>query len=63
MNRILIEISTENDAFRDGSGELSRILAALANDISFFGARNKLLKDINGNSVGEVMTDHSPIFT
>ena len=56
MKKVTIEINTGNDAFReDIVPELRRILNATANRIEYLHLHEEYpLKDINGNTVGEI---------
>lgn len=48
-----LNIDTDNDAFRDDSGELARILRELADYIEIYTATaTGRARDINGNTVG-----------
>lgn len=57
MIEIKINIDTANDAFSDAS-ELDRILTRIKGDLIYYDQINKnaayKLKDINGNTVGNV---------
>lgn len=60
MSKVTITINTENDAFGQNewqeAGEVSRILRQLSTDIQFDDiVDQKILKDLNGNTVGEVV--------
>lgn len=55
QEKIVIEIKTSNDAFQDGNShsEIARILRQLADDFENNMAV-KILRDINGNTVGSL---------
>lgn len=49
-----VTISTDNAAFDDGESiETARILRRLAGDVETMGLCQYVLRDINGNQVGE----------
>lgn len=53
--RVTITIDTSNAAFDNNqTTEIQRILCDIANKIADFGIREKVLRDINGNIVGEL---------
>ena len=50
--KLLIEFSTDNDAFHDDSyGETERILNEVLQEVAHH--RTKPIKDINGNTIGQ----------
>lgn len=59
MKKIIIELNVTNDAFRgeNMSMELSRIFKQLGADLDSSHLPGKL-KDINGNSVGNVKVEY-----
>ena len=56
MSTIDIKINTENAAFEDDNRETVRILKELADNIneSSVVIKNAIIKDINGNNVGNI---------
>lgn len=52
---ICVELeSNKNSAFENDAEEVARILEELAQDLRRNGARDRALKDINGNTCGQV---------
>jgi hypothetical protein len=57
---VRINIETGNDAFAESpTGEIARILRALADEFEQYGLPDHALHDINGNYCGEVVITES----
>ena len=52
-----ITINTDNAAFEDAGMETSRILRRLADDVESMGLCEYVLRDINGNRVGNAQEE------
>lgn len=53
--KIVIEINIDNAAFEDFNPEIERILDDIKDRLDYFGLKRPLvLRDINGNVVGEM---------
>ena len=62
--KALVEIELGNDAFKGSGDELARVIRNIAQDVEDYNLHDEgaqiLIKDINGNSVGEFKIVDTP---